>query len=87
MGAPKERGAKTGKEEKKERKKNGKEREMAAQPTKKKTKLYFAPPPTKARWSRGRALSYHVISPGLIPGVGRDFGLPVDSVIKHDNNT
>ena len=30
------------------------------------------------RWSRGRALSYHAVAPGSIPGVGRDFGLPVD---------
>ena len=27
----------------------------------------------QARWSRGRALSYHGIAPGLIPSVGRDF--------------
>ena len=33
---------------------------------------------TNARWFCGRAQSYNGIAPGLIPGVSRNFGLPVD---------
>jgi len=33
---------------------------------------------TKARWSRGKALSYHGIAQGSIPNAGRNVGLPVD---------